>query len=59
MNLRELFNAKAILKEQLWYFLTHSCGYKGVQWLFVIARLEFELEVQNFNHYATKIPPDR
>ena len=69
-TLFRLFNAKAILlKEQLWYYLTHSWKDTGV-YIFpkgicpkvnVIARLEYELAyydsaVHRFNHYTTRTP---
>ena len=67
INLRGLFNAKAILlEEQRWCYLTHSREDKGV-YIFskgigpkvnVIAQLEFELACYDFadhrfNHYTT------
>ena len=66
-----LFNAKAILREeQWWYYLTHSWEDKGVHTfpkgicpkVNVIARLEYELAyydsvVHRFNHYTTRTPP--
>ena len=65
-----LFNAKAILEEQWWYYLIHSWEDKGVHTfpkgiclkVNVIARLEFELAyydsaVQRFNHYTMRTPP--
>ena len=70
-NLRRLFNAKAILlEEQWWYYLTHSWEDKGVHTfpkdicpkVNVIARLEYGLAYYNsavyhFNHYTTRTPP--
>ena len=68
INLRALFNAKAILQEkQQWYYLTHSWEDKGAHTfpksiclkVNIIAQLEFELayhdsSVQRFNHYTTR-----
>ena len=70
-TLFRLFNAKAILlEEQWWYYLTHSWEDKGVHTfpksicpkVNVIAWLEYELEyydsaVHRFNHYITRTPP--
>ena len=62
-----LFNAKAILLEELlWYYLTHSLEDNWVHTfpkgicpkVNEIARLEFELCVQRFNHYTTKTHPE-
>ena len=69
-TLFRLFNAKAILlEEQWWYYLTHSWKDKGVHTfpkgicpkVNVIARLEYELvyydsTVHRFNHYTTRTP---
>ena len=69
-TLFRLFNAKAILlEEQWWYYLTHSWEDKGVHTfpkgicpkMNVIARLEYELTyydsaVHRFNHYTTRTP---
>ena len=71
INLRGLFNTKAILREeQQWWYLTHSWEDKGVHTfpkgicpkLNVIAWLEFKLAYydsadQCFNHYITRAPP--
>ena len=72
INLRRLFNAKAILREQQWCYLTHSWEDKEVHTfpkgiclkVRVIARLEFELAYYDsaayrFNHYTTSAPPNR
>ena len=70
-TLFRLFNAKAILiEEQWWYYLTHSWDDKGVHTfpkgicpkVNVIAKLEYELAyydsaVHRFNHYTTRTPP--
>ena len=69
-TLCRLFNAKAILLEEQWHYLTHSWEDKGVHTfpkgicpnVNVIARLEYELAyydsaVQRFNHYTTRTPP--
>ena len=70
-TLCRLFNAKAILlEEQWWYYLTHSWEDKGVHTfpkdicpkVNVIARLEYELAyydsaVHRFNHYTTRTTP--
>ena len=66
-TLFRLFNAKAILLEEQWYYLTHSWEGKGVRTfpkgicpkVNVIARLEYELAyydsaVHPFNHYTTR-----
>ena len=65
-----LFNAKTILLEQKWYYLTHRWEVKRVHTFLmgiyrkanVITRWVFELAyydaaVQRFNHYATMTPP--
>ena len=70
IKLRGLFNAKAILLEPQWCYLTHSWEDKGVHTfpkgicpkVNVIARLEFELAgdnsaVQRRNHNTTRTPP--
>ena len=71
INLCRLFNAKAILiEEQWWYYLTHSWKDKRVHTfpkgicpkVNVIARLEYELAyydsaAHRFNHYTTRTPP--
>ena len=64
-----LFNAKAILLEQLWYYLTHRWEDKGVHAFSkgicpkvnVIAQLELELAYCNsavrcISHYTTRTP---
>ena len=64
INLFRLFNAKAILLKEQWYYLTHKLEDKGVHTfpkgiypkVNVIARLEYELAyydsaVHRFNHY--------
>ena len=67
-----LFNTSdTLLEEQLWYYLTHSWGDKGVHTFHkgicpkvnAKARLEYELAyydfaVHRFNHYTTRTPPD-
>ena len=71
INLRGLFNAKAILlEEQWWYYLTHSWEDKGVHTfpkgicpkVNVIARPDFEFACYDFadhrfNHYTTGTSP--
>ena len=67
---RGLFNAKAILIEEQWYYLTQSLKDKGVHTfpkgicpkVNVIVRLEFELAYYNpavhrFTHYTTRPHP--
>ena len=69
-TLFRLFNAKAILLEQRWYYLTHSWEVKVVHTFAkgicpkvnVIAQLEYELTyydsaVHRFNPYTTRTPP--
>ena len=64
-----LFNAKAILLEQLWYYLTHSWEDKEFHTfpngicpkVNIIAWLEIELTyydsaVHHFNHYTMRTP---
>ena len=71
INLCRLFNAKAILQEEeWWYYLTHTWEDKGVHTfpkgicpkVNVIAQLEYELTyydfaVHRFNHYTSRTPP--
>ena len=70
-TLFRLFNAKAILLEEL-YYLTHSWDDKGVHTfpkgicpkVNIIARLEnklayYDSTVHRFNHYTTRTPPGR
>ena len=70
INLCRLYNAKAILLEHVWYYLTHSWEDKGVHTfpkgiclkVTIIVWLEYELPyydsaVHRFNHYTTRAPP--
>ena len=70
INLCRSFNAKAILQEQYWYYLTHGWEDKGVHTfpkgicpkVNIIVQLEYKLAfddsaVQCFNDYAMRTLP--
>ena len=65
INLCRLFNAKAILQEELkWYYLTHGWEVKGVHTFLkgICPKVKYELAyydsaVHRFNHYTTRTPP--
>ena len=66
-NLCELFNAKVILVEKQWYYLTHNWRDQGVHTFLlgislkvnIIARLQFEVAyfddaVKHVSHYTMR-----